>query len=47
MEHKESDEAKERSRINKINAEKKSFTIIWGQVATRLGFLSGMNLRER
>jgi hypothetical protein len=47
VEFKESEAAKERSRKNKINAEKKSFTMFWGQVATRLGCLSGMNLRKR
>ena len=47
VEFKESEAAMERSRINKINAEKKSFTIFWGQVATRLAGLSGMNLRKR
>ena len=47
MEFKESEAAKERSRTNKINVEKKSFTMFWGQVATRLGCLSGMNLRKR
>ena len=43
---KESEEAKKRSRINKINANKKSGTIIWGQEATSMGCLSGMNRRE-
>ena len=44
---KESQVAKERSRINKINADKKRSTIVLGQGATSLGCLSGMNLRER
>ena len=47
VQFKESEAAMERSRINKINAEKKSFTMFWGQVATRLAGLSGMNLRKR
>ena len=47
VQHKESDEAKERSIINKKNAKKKRFTMLWGQVATSLGCLSGMQLRDR
>ena len=43
---KESEEAKKRSRINKVNANKKSGTIVWGQAATSMGCLSGMNRRE-
>ena len=45
VQHKESDEAKKWSRINKMNAEKKRFATLWGQVATSLGCLSGMQLR--
>jgi hypothetical protein len=45
VKYKESEEAKERSEKNKKNAAKRYFTIIWGQLATRLPFLSGMKLR--
>ena len=47
VQHKESAEAKQRSIINKTNAQKKRFTMLWGQVATSLGCLSGMQLRDR
>ena len=47
VQHKESDEAKKRLRINKKNAEKKRFNMLWGQVATSLRCLSGIKLRDR
>ena len=43
---KDSELAKERSRINKKNAEKRISSISWGQVATRWQFLSGISLRK-
>ena len=39
--------AKERSRINKKNAEKRISSIRWGQVAMRWQCLSGISLRKR
>ena len=39
--------AKERSRINKKNAEKRISSISWGQVAMRWQCLSGISLRKR
>src|SRR3954464_7599676 len=44
---KDSELAKERSRINKKNAEKRISSISWGQVATRWQCLSGISLRKR
>ena len=48
VQFKESEATKERSRINKTtNADKRSFTMFWGQVARRLAYLSGKHLRPR
>ena len=44
---KDSELAKERSRINKKNAEKRISSISWGQVAMRWQCLSGISLRKR
>ena len=44
---KDSELAKERSRINKKNAEKRISSICWGQVATRWQCLSGISLNNR
>ena len=44
---KESELSKERSRENKANAEKRSNSIGWGQVATRWKCLSGISLSKR
>src|SRR4051812_17657645 len=44
---KDSELAKERSRINKKNAQKRISSISWGQVATRWQCLSGISLRKR
>ena len=44
---KDSELAKERSRINKKNAEKRISSISWGQVATRWQCLSGISLSKR
>ena len=44
---KDSELAKERSRINKKNAEKRISSISWGQVAMRWECLSGISLRKR
>src|SRR3954468_20140366 len=47
MKFKDSELAKERSRINKKNAQKRISSISWGQVATRWKCLSGISLRKR
>ena len=47
MKFKDSELAKERSRINKKNAEKRISSISWGQVAMRWQCLSGISLRKR
>ena len=44
---KDSELAKERSRINKKNAEKRISSISWGQVAMRWECLSGISLSKR
>ena len=44
---KDSELAKERSRINKKNAKKRISSISWGQVAMRWQCLSGISLRKR
>ena len=44
---KDSELAKERSKINKKNAEKRISSISWGQVATRWQCLSGISLSKR
>src|SRR4051812_9760207 len=44
---KDSELAKERSRISKKNAEKRISSISWGQVAMRWQCLSGISLRKR
>ena len=44
---KDSELAKEQSRINKKNAEKRISSISWGQVAMRWQCLSGISLRKR
>ena len=44
---KDSELAKERSRINKKNAEKRISSISWGQVAMRWQCLIGISLRKR